>query len=159
MIVTGASMSVVDENHCNRRGSLHYCRVLIVEDEAIVALLVAESLRDAGADVVGPAGSVEQALGLITAVWPDGGLSAAVLDINLGGQIVWPVANRLASLGVPFLFATGYGWNFDRRIYPAAPVLAKPFDIDALIATVANIASVRQSIPGVSQPRARVPGI
>jgi CheY-like chemotaxis protein len=116
-------------------------RVLVVEDEALVAMLVAEELRGAGAEIVGPAPSVDDALRLVEAAAADGGISAAVLDINLGGQHVAPLADRLAALGVPFLFATGYGENRDARGHDAAPVVEKPFDRERLVASVAALAS------------------
>jgi len=115
-------------------------RVLVVEDEALVAMLMEDGLADAGAEVVGPACSVDEALGLIERVACDGGLSAAVLDINLEGANVSPVADRLAALSVPFVFATGYGEGCDRCGYATAPVLAKPFDPDALVAAVEGLA-------------------
>ena len=121
-------------------GPLGARRVLVVEDEAIVAMLVEDALAEAGAEVLGPAGSVEEALLLIEAVAARGGLSGAVLDIELDGIGVAPVADRLAMLGVPFLFATG------RRVDPglvgahmAAPVLHKPFAPHALVAAVAAL--------------------
>ena len=116
-------------------------RVLVAEDEALVAMLVAEELRGAGAEIVGPAPSVDDALRLVEAVAADGGISAAVLDINLGGQHVAPLADRLAALGVPFLFATGYGENRDAGGHGAAPVVEKPFDRERLVAAVAALAS------------------
>ena len=115
-------------------------RVLVVEDEALVAMLVAGELRGAGAEVVGPAPSVDDALRLVEAA-ADDGISAAVLDINLGGRHVAPVADRLAALGVPFLFATGYGENRDARGHEAAPVVEKPLDRERLVAAVAALAS------------------
>ena len=116
-------------------------RVLVVEDEALVAMLVADELRGAGAEVVGPAPSVDDALRLVEAAAADGGIGAAVLDINLGGQHVAPLADRLAALGVPFLFATGYGENRDAGGHDAAPVVEKPFDRERLVAAVAALAS------------------
>ena len=117
-------------------------RVLVVEDEALVAMLVADELRGAGAEVVGPAPSVADALRLVeAAAAADGGISAAVLDINLDGRHVRPVADRLAALGVPFLFATGYGENCDTGGHGAAPTLHKPFAPERLIAAVEALAS------------------
>ena len=116
-------------------------RVLVVEDEALVAMLVEDELRGAGAEVIGPAPSVDDALRLVEAVAADGGISAAVLDINLGGRHVAPVADRLAALGVPFLFATGYGANRDAGGHDTAPVVEKPFDRERLVASVAALAS------------------
>ena len=116
-------------------------RVLVVEDEALVSMLVEDDLRDAGAEVVGPTPSVDDALRLVEAYAADGGISAAVLDINLDGRHVGPVADRLAALGVPFLFATGYGKGRDAGGHGAAPVLEKPFDTGRLVAAVAALAS------------------
>jgi CheY-like chemotaxis protein len=123
------------------RHTLHGRRVLVVEDEALVAMLMEDGLVDAGAEVVGPAGSVDEALGLIEQVTCDGGLNAAVLDMNLEGATVLPVADRLAALGVPFVFATGYGENCDRGTHAAALILAKPFEPDALVAVVEGLAA------------------
>jgi len=67
-------------------------------------------------------------LELIDQAAADGGLSAAVLDINLEGEVVSPVADRLAALSVPFVFATGYGENYNRGPHAAAPILTKPFN-------------------------------
>jgi DNA-binding response OmpR family regulator len=115
-------------------------RILVVEDEAILAMMVEDGLVDAGAKVVGPAASVGDALQLIDEVASDGGLSAAVLDINLNGEVVSPVADRLAALGVPFVFATGYGEGCDTGGH-AAPMLRKPFAPDMLVNAVDALAS------------------
>lgn len=118
-------------------------RVLVVEDEPVLAMLVEYELLEAGAQVVGPAASVRDALRLVGAATGDGGLDAAVLDINLDGARVAPVADRLAALGVPFLFATGYGEDCDTGVHRAAPVLHKPFGVEALIAAIRTLASAR----------------
>ena len=89
---------------------------------------------------MGPVPTVGDALRLVEAAAADGGISAAVLDINLDGRHVAPVADRLAALGVPFLFATGYGEGWDRGAHATAPVLPKPFDPDALVAAVEGLA-------------------
>jgi CheY-like chemotaxis protein len=114
-------------------------RVLVVEDEALTAMFMEDGLLDAGAEVVGPAGSVDEALRLIEGTAADGGLSGAVLDIKLGAEAVAPVADRLAALGVPFVFATGYGQDCDTGGHAAAPVLAKPFGPDALVAALEGL--------------------
>jgi len=110
------------EPTCGGQTPLKDKRVLVVEDEAIKAMLVVDNLLEAGAEVVGLVGSVGNALQLIEAAGK-GGLSAAVLDINQDGKHVSPVANRLAALGVPFLFATGYDPNCATGWCTAVPVL------------------------------------
>jgi len=125
----------------SHRSTLQGRRVLVVEDEALIGMVWQDGLLDAGAEVIGPTASVEQALLLVEAA--GGELSAAVLDINLQGAAVWSVADRLAALGVPFVFATGYGEHCDRGLHAAAPVLAKPFDPGALVAAVEGLAAGR----------------
>ena len=118
-------------------------RILVVEDEPLVSMLVEDELRGAGAEVVGPVSTVSEALGLVEAAAADGGISAAVLDINLQGQAAVPVADRLAALGVPFLFATGYGEGCGTGGHGTAPTLHKPFAPERLIAAVEALASAR----------------
>ncbi|MBL6458984.1 response regulator [Belnapia sp. T6] len=124
-----------------RRTTLRDRRVLIVEDEALLTMLLEDGLSEAGAEVVGSAGTVFEALQIIERVAQDGGLDAAVLDINLAGESVTPVANQLAALGVPFLFATGYGTDCDMGAHAAAPVLHKPFATERLVAVLEAIVS------------------
>jgi CheY-like chemotaxis protein len=126
-----------------RRHMLQGKRVLIVEDEAVALMLMEDGLTDAGAEVVGPAYSVEEALGLIEGAAADGGLSAAVLDIKLDDEMVSSVADHLAALGVPFLFATGYPEGCHRGRHAAAPTLAKPFESDDLVKAVRDLATAR----------------
>jgi CheY-like chemotaxis protein len=135
-------------------------RVLVVEDEALVAMMLEDGLLDAGAEIVGPARSVSEALAMIERTASDGGLSVAVLDINLEGAAVFPVADCLAARGVPFVFCTGYGDGCDRGTHVAAPVLAKPFGPDALVAAVESLAPgtprcTRDSALGPATPSAR----
>ena len=126
-----------------QRPRLQGWRVLIVEDEPLVARLLEDEIRHAGAGVIGPARSVGEALLLIEAAVAEGGLHAAVLDFNLDGTAVLPVADRLAALGVPFLFATGYGEGCDRGLHAAMPVLVKPFESHTLLAALSDIAARR----------------
>ena len=103
-------------------------QILVVEDEYFIAHDIAHALGRLGAEVIGPAPSCEDALALVTAEH----LDAAVLDINVRGQSVLPVAEILAARGVPFVFATGY----DRGAVPVAfrsvPHWEKPFNPDHL---------------------------
>lgn len=103
-------------------------RVLIVEDEAQVALQLEDMLGDLGASVVGPASRVGQALDLLDRQVVD----AAVLDLNVAGELVYPVADQLAARGIPFVFATGYGADALTDTYRTRPVLEKPFRLSQL---------------------------
>ena len=107
-------------------------RILIVEDEYIIAMEVKRWLVAAGAEVVGPVPSVNRALDLIE----DASLDAAVLDVNLEGTASYAIADRLAADGVPYMFVTGYDdWSMPEA-YRAAPRVAKPFTAQAFIKTL-----------------------
>ncbi len=109
--------------------SLHVGRrVLVVEDEMIVAWNLEDMLDDLGCVVVGPATSISQALAMIDAA----AIDAALLDVNLDGQPSYPVADALAARGVPFAFATGYDKDSLAERYRAVPILRKPFHASAL---------------------------
>lgn len=101
-------------------------RVLVVEDEYIIASELARTLEDAGAEVVGPAGAVEDALELVAS---DGDrLDGAVLDVNLRDERVFPVADALAARGVRFVLITGYDETSIPQAYAAVPRCEKPVD-------------------------------
>ena len=104
-------------------GLLEGRRVLIVEDEMIVAWLISDMLEDLGCLVVGPAASVTQALEVV-AHEP---LDAAVLDVNLNGERSYPVADALTARCVPFLFSTGYDRSRLAEAYRDRPMLQKPY--------------------------------
>ena len=103
-------------------------RMMIVEDEALVAMALEEQLQGMGISVVAVCSNVADALKLIESDPPD----AAVLDVNLKGQLVYPVADRLIEVDVPFVFVTGYGRESVDRRYSAIPILEKPVDGKAL---------------------------
>lgn len=97
--------------------------MLLVEDEMLIALETADELKSAQCTVLGPARTLEAAMAFA------GGedLDAAVLDVNLAGQLVWPVAEALASRHIPFLFLTGFGPELKfPPAFAAAPRLEKP---------------------------------
>ncbi|WP_083897331.1 response regulator [Azospirillum sp. B506] len=101
--------------------------VLIVEDEPLIAMSLEDALIDRGVTCLGPAGSVSAALQMIEA----GGFDIALLDVNLRGERVDAVADRLAAAGVPFVFTTGHGAEGLPDAHRARPVIGKPFrDID-----------------------------
>jgi DNA-binding response OmpR family regulator len=112
-------------------------RILVVEDEALVAMLVEDALVDAGFAVLGPARSVAQALEMLRAETPD----AAVLDLNLGGENSLSVADALAARGIPFLVATGYGAAGLPAHLRHIPVLPKPYDPADLTVAVDRLCS------------------
>lgn len=103
--------------------SLRGRRVLVVEDEALIALDVAATLEDAGCIVVGPASTLEKARSEIAT----SALDAALLDANLAGQPVDELAAALAARGVPFAFLTGYGRAALPVAHRHAPLIRKPF--------------------------------
>ena len=98
-------------------------RVLVVEDEMMVSMLIEDMLSDLGCVVVGPAARLDEAVALVNA----GGIDCAVLDVNLGGQPIFPLADLLREKGRPFAFATGYGDAGLREVDRGSPVLQKPF--------------------------------
>ena len=129
------------EGPLGRPAKLTGKRVLVAEDVAVISMLVEDGLRDAGATVLGPACSLGDALRLVEGAAADGGVDAAVIDIDLQGERATPVADKLAALGVPFLFATGYGDGCDTGGHGAAPILRKPYCTGSLIAAVEALAS------------------
>jgi CheY-like chemotaxis protein len=102
--------------------------VLLVEDEAMIAMLVEDMLEDLGHKLVTVAGRLEEAL----AAARDQVVDLAILDLNLGGVLTYPVADVLAERGVPFIFATGYGSGGLKEAYAAQATLQKPFNTETL---------------------------
>jgi CheY-like chemotaxis protein len=98
-------------------------RVLVVEDEMMVSMLIEDMLSDLGCAVVGPASRLDEAMQLAR----EAELDCAVLDVNLGGQPIFPLADLLREMGAPFAFATGYGDAGLRDVDRGSPVLQKPF--------------------------------
>lgn len=108
-------------------------RLLIVEDEPMVAKVIEDIIDDAGWQIVGPAPSVGVALELLQNTRIDG----AVLDLNLGnGEVSLPVAKLLRDRGVPFFFASGLASLGQRRGFESIPVLRKPFRFPSFVAAV-----------------------
>ena len=122
----------MDDHHSE---DLRGRRLLLVEDEYMIAADLAQTLESFGVEVVGPAGSVEDALRLI-----DAGerIDAAVLDINLRGERVYPVAEALGEKAVPFVFATGYDAWAIPPAYAEAPRCEKPVDVAVLARLLAG---------------------
>jgi PAS domain S-box-containing protein len=99
-------------------------RVMVVEDEALVAMVVSESLSVLGCSVVGPFSRSSDAMVAIDA----GEVDAAILDVNLDGEMIYPLADILVARGVPFIFVTGYGAESIDRRFAHIPVMQKPVE-------------------------------
>jgi len=102
--------------------------VLVVEDEALVAMVVSDALIELGYQVVGPFSRPPDALAAVK----NGPIGAAVLDINLAGTLVYPIADELAARGIPFIFVTGYGVESVEKRFANVPVLPKPIERETL---------------------------
>ena len=103
-------------------------RVSVVEDETLVAILLEDMLADLGCEVLWTAHRVPKALDLVAQSTPD----AAVLDVNIAGDEVYPVAEALAARNVPIVFATGYGARGLTDAWRDRPIVQKPFHLEHL---------------------------
>jgi CheY-like chemotaxis protein len=103
-------------------------RILVVEDEMMIRMLLEDMLTDLGYTIVAACASVDEALACAT----QAELDAAILDVNVGGTPVYPVADALAARGVPFMFSTGYGERGVADTYRNHPTLQKPFQMEGL---------------------------
>jgi CheY-like chemotaxis protein len=113
-------------------------RVLVVEDEYLLAMDLAERLEDLGVEVVGPAATVREAIALLAVQEVEG----AVLDINIRGERVYPVADLLMQRNVPFIFISGYSKDLEPEAYASVPRCVKP----------ANFSHVAQLLASVLRP-------
>jgi CheY-like chemotaxis protein len=103
-------------------------RVLVVEDEAMIRMLLEGMLDDLGHIVAAEAGSIDEALALAKQAEFD----VAILDVNLNGKPITPVVEALIARGLPFVFASGYGQRGVPEPYRSSPALLKPFEAAAL---------------------------
>ena len=115
---------------------------MIVEDEALVAMILEEQLEELGFSIAVTCASVSEAIRAIDDYAPD----AAILDVNLAGQLVYPVADRLLDRGIPFVFVTGYGRESIDPSYAAIQILEKPIERQVLAGVFAQSAP-RQPVP------------
>ncbi|MBX6424378.1 MAG: response regulator [Variibacter sp.] len=116
----------------NRKGGR---RILVVEDEILIGMLLEDMLGDLGYEVAATASRVEDALALARDLEVD----AAILDVNLNGEDVYPVADVLAGRSIPFVFATGYGECALPDAYQQRPTLQKPFEEATLARQLAQL--------------------
>jgi CheY-like chemotaxis protein len=103
-------------------------RVLVVEDELMIRMLLQDMLADLGCELAGEAGRIDEALTLAK----QSEFDVAILDVNLNGQPISPVVEVLIERGLPFVFATGYGQRGVPEAYRKTPTLQKPFQAEAL---------------------------
>jgi DNA-binding response OmpR family regulator len=115
--------------------SLKGVRVLVVEDEYFVAIMLEEMLQSAGCVVMGPIPRLREALDAVDHEDYD----VALLDVNLAGERIDPVADALSERDVPFMFVTGYGANALPREYAERPNIGKPFRIAELLGMLSSI--------------------
>jgi CheY-like chemotaxis protein len=113
--------------------------VIVVEDEMMVSLLLEDMLGALGCDAVLHAASVSSALAELSGTQPD----VAVLDVNLGSEMVYPVAEQLNRAGIPFVFTTGYGRGAIKLEWAARPCVQKPFNIDAFATALRSALAAR----------------
>ena len=119
-------------NDSGQGRTLKGLRVLVVEDQAPIALQLEDMLVESECEIVGPASRVPQALQLIKEQTVD----AAVLDLNIAGVLVYPVAEALEAKGLPFFFATGFGSSSLSEPYRKKRVLQKPFSRRAFLSAL-----------------------
>ena len=129
--ITGASAG---EPYVQKAIRVQGLKILIVEDALLLALELEAGLTEAGAEVVASAADVDEAMRMV-----DLQIDAAVLDANLNGASVLPVAQALADRGVPFVFATGYGDDKNMPTGFDAPVIRKPYDVTQVAAALAEV--------------------
>jgi CheY-like chemotaxis protein len=110
-------------------------RVLILEDEPLIAMMVQDWLDELGCETVGPAGSASDALALMGGVELDG----AILDVSLGGHDSFAVAAALRERAVPFAFATGHGADRIDAQFKDVPTLLKPYDFEKVRQVLATL--------------------
>jgi DNA-binding response OmpR family regulator len=123
-------------------------RVLVAEDEFLVYLALEDELRDHGFEVVGPFASLAE----IHAAVARESIDFALLDINLGGEMIFPVADDLLARNIPFIFLSGYASGAVPERYRAVPRLDKPFDPRKLLAALRGLAQT--TAPATELPAA-----
>lgn len=127
----------MDQQDIHQIDGLNGLKVLVVEDEMLVSMLVEDMLAEFGCAIVGPAPDIDQALALAG----DSDIDAAILDVNVSGRQIFPVADALKKRGVPFAFASGYGEAGLAEDHKGAPVLQKPFrqaDLERILRDLAS---------------------
>ena len=111
-------------------------RILIVEDEPLIAMMLEDFLDALNHEVVGTCDSVSSAMPKLA----DGRIDAAIIDINLrGGEKSWPIADALADAGIPFVLASGGSEDTIAESHRGRPLLTKPFTMDGVSKALAAL--------------------
>jgi CheY-like chemotaxis protein len=118
-------------------------RILVVEDELMIRMLLNGMLEDIGYTMTAEAGAIDEAVALAK----QADFDAAILDVNLNGQPITPVVEALIERGLPFVFATGYGARGVPEAYRNNPTLQKPFQTEALEQALKAIAPKNLAAP------------
>ena len=118
--------------------SLDHRRILVVEDEFILARGLKRALEDLNAVVLGPDPSIKAALGRVER---EHKIDVAILDVNLNGEFSFPVADALVARRIPFVFVTGYDESVTRDRYPDVPKCNKPYVIGSLLTMIKPLLS------------------
>jgi len=113
-------------------------RILLVEDEYLIRMLLEDMVADLGHNVIAAVGTIAEARALAST----GDFHAAILDVNVDGEKIFPVADILTERGLPFAFLTGYGENSLPDAYRGRPALLKPFQVAQLESTLNGLLAV-----------------
>jgi two-component sensor histidine kinase/DNA-binding response OmpR family regulator len=127
-------------------------RVMIVEDEALIGMMMRDALTGLGLAVAGPFVTVRDAMRALD----NGPVDFAILDVNLGGEWVYPVADRLAKGGIPFVFVTGYGVDGLDGRFAHTPVFEKPIEPHVLETMFSRVHAMRPASDGTRWVPSRV---
>jgi len=130
-------------------GGLAGRSILVVEDEMLLAMDIEELVRAAGCTVIGPVGTVSDAMRKLREVRPDG----AILDVNISGEMVFPIADALHEAGIPFMIVTGYTREHVPERHRERPFLQKPYKAAVLVAMLGEMLGNAQRGPNSSHTK------
>lgn len=142
LIAAGLIFFEGQAGRCQPVKALQGKRVLVAEDETLLAMMLQEMFEEIGVIVVGPAYSQAQALAAVEVCEIDG----ALLDVNLGDGLSFPVAKKLTERGIPCCFGTGYGTVGISDEFGDSPVLQKPYRFEDLVTCLAGLFEKKQPI-------------
>jgi CheY-like chemotaxis protein len=128
-VSVGRTSSYSDYARLDEQLQIRGNRILVVEDEALVAIALCDMLRECGFEVVGPCSTVSEALNVISAAKFDG----AVLDVNVNGEMIYPAAELLAERNIPFVFMTGYSLEGIDARFRSVRAMHKPVEREKLV--------------------------